>query len=54
MVQNRELTLVHWDITKLLQMGVNETFINEMTEDGIKELLKGCLYLKERYSSTNQ
>jgi hypothetical protein len=42
---------MHWDIMKLLSLGVSEKFIREsnMTPDQARELVKGLLYLRERY-----
>lgn len=50
-VQFSQLPLIHWDIAKLLEMGVNEEFIKELSDDGIRDLLKGVLYLKARYKN---
>lgn len=42
-----------WNIASLLEMGVNEKLINELSEDGIRDLLRGCLYLREKFSEIN-
>lgn len=42
---------MHWDITKLLSMGVDEKFLQEakLTPAQARDLVKGLLYLRERY-----
>jgi hypothetical protein len=40
---------LHWDITKLLEFGVKEEVIVKAKPEQIKELLKGLLYLRERF-----
>jgi hypothetical protein len=42
--------LVHWDIAKLLELGVNEEWLKTTnpTPQQMKDLLKGLLYLRER------
>lgn len=44
---------MHWDIAKLLSLGVSEELLMEdaMTPLRAKELLKGLLYLRERYAN---
>lgn len=50
-MSQRELaTQVHLDIAKLLELGVNEKIINELTEQEIRDLLKGLLYICEKLS----
>ena len=46
------LAQMHWDIAKLLELGVDESFIVEskITPDQARDLVKGLLYLKERFS----
>jgi hypothetical protein len=41
---------VHWDIAKLLELGVSEEWLRTAnpTPQQIKDLLKGLLYLRER------
>ncbi|MGI0039421.1 MAG: hypothetical protein ACREAO_06365 [Nitrososphaera sp.] len=43
---------MHWDISKLLSFGVDEKFLKEsdITPDQARDLLKGILYLRERYN----
>jgi hypothetical protein len=45
-----QIAQIHWDISKLLEMGVNPEFIQTINPDEIRDLLKGLLYLKARYS----
>lgn len=42
---------MHWDIAKLLSMGVDEKFLTEskMTPQQARDLVKALLYLRERY-----
>jgi hypothetical protein len=40
---------IHWDIAKLLELGVSETLIKELSENEIRDLLKACLYLREKF-----
>lgn len=49
-MESRELIEVHWDIARLLEMGLDGKFIAVLSENEIRDLLKGLLYLKERYS----
>jgi hypothetical protein len=46
------LAQMHWDIAKLLELGVDESFIAEskVTPEQARDLVKGLLYLKERFS----
>lgn len=46
--------IVHWDIAKLLELGVSEEWlkITNPTPQQIKDLLKGLLYLRERAKDT--
>jgi hypothetical protein len=45
------LKQMHWDIAKLLELGVDEKFLLEsnITPDQARDLVKGLLYLKERF-----
>jgi hypothetical protein len=45
-----ELKSIHWDTVKLLELGVSEDFIRQLNSHEARELLKGLLYLLERYS----
>lgn len=48
-MQYREVTQLHWGISKLLEMGVHEELVKNLTENEMTDLVKGLLYLKERY-----
>ena len=50
-MQQKEIAQAHWDITKLLSLGVSEEFLRDTTPVQARELLKGLLYLMERYGS---
>jgi hypothetical protein len=45
------LKQMHWDIAKLLELGVDEKFLldSDITPDQARDLVKGLLYLKERF-----
>jgi len=45
---------IHWEIGKLLELGVNEQWLNEinLSPDQIRDLLKGLLYLREMPKET--
>lgn len=47
-----ELLQMHWDVAKLLELGVDESFITEsnITPEQARDLVKGLLYLKERFN----
>lgn len=51
MPASEELIALHWDVTKLLELGVNEKWLMEskITEDVARDLVKGILYLREKY-----
>jgi hypothetical protein len=46
-----EIESVYKDYAKLLELGVNEHLLREMTPKEAKELLKGLLYLREMYKN---
>lgn len=50
-MQDPQLKQMHWDIMKLLSMGVDEKFLQEakITPAQARDLVKGLLYLRERY-----
>jgi hypothetical protein len=50
-MQEGEIVQMHWDIMKLLSLGVDKEFLSKssMTPTEARELLKGLLYLRERY-----
>jgi hypothetical protein len=47
-----ELIQMHWDIVKLLSLGVDEKFLQEanITPSQARDLVKGLLYLHAKYS----
>jgi len=47
-----DLLQMHWDIAKLLELGVDESFITEsnLTPEQARDLVKGLLYLRERFN----
>lgn len=53
-MNNAQLAQIHWDISKLLEMGVNSEFIQTLNPDEIRDLLKGLLYLKARYPEDSE
>ena len=50
--QKYALQQMHWDIAKLLELGVDERFLEKsnITPDQARDLVKGLLYLKEHHS----
>lgn len=50
-VKGTELAQMHWDVSKLLSLGVSEKFLmeSEITPVEATDLVKGLLYLRERY-----
>lgn len=46
----KQLMQTHWDISKLLALGVNAELIQQLSAQEIRDLLKGLLYLKARYA----
>ncbi len=50
-MRESELVQMHWDIEKLLELGVDEEFLKEcrITSEQARDLVKGLLYLRERY-----
>jgi hypothetical protein len=50
-MRETEALHMHWDIAKLLSMGVDEKFLTEskMTPQQARDLVKALLYLRERY-----
>jgi len=49
--QTPDLAQMHWDIAKLLELGVDESFIIEsnLTLEQARDLVKGLLYIRERF-----
>ncbi|HKZ61841.1 MAG TPA: hypothetical protein VJZ68_05430 [Nitrososphaera sp.] len=54
--QLRNLKQMHWDIAKLLEQGVDEKFLREssISPEQARDLVKGLLYLKERFDENKQ
>lgn len=50
---NYQLQQMHWDIAKLLELGVNAEWLmqSNVTPNQARDLVKGLLYLKERYTA---
>jgi hypothetical protein len=50
-MQEGEIVHMRWDIMKLLSLGVDGEFLSNsnITPTQARELLKGLLYLRERY-----
>jgi hypothetical protein len=50
-VHDVKLVHMHWDIVKLLSLGVDEKFLQEanLSPEQARDLVKGLLYLRERY-----
>lgn len=50
------LKQLHWDIAKLLELGVDEKFLVEgdITPEQARDLVKGLLYLKERFDKNKE
>ena len=42
----------HWDVERLLSMGVKEEYICQLTPREAKDLLKGLLYLHAKYQDS--
>ena len=51
-----DLKQMHWDIAKLLELGVDEKFLLEsnITPEQARDLVKGLLYLKERFNENKE
>lgn len=51
--EQQKLVGMHWDVMKLLSLGVDEHFLRNSGISPIqaRELLKGLLYLRERYGN---
>ncbi|WP_415283785.1 hypothetical protein [Candidatus Nitrososphaera sp. FF02] len=46
-----EIVQMHWDIEKLLSLGMDAKFLEQaqVTPEQARDLVKGLLYLRERY-----
>lgn len=51
--ESQKLLMMHWDVMKLLELGVDEKFLqeSEILPEQARDLVKGLLYLKERYGA---
>lgn len=51
--ESQKLLAMHWDMTKLLELGVDEKFLHDsnITPEQARDLVKGLLYLRERYGA---
>ena len=54
--QSPNLKQLHWDIAKLLELGVDEKYLLEsnITPQQARDLVKGLLYLKERFGEEKE
>jgi len=54
--QSPNLRQMHWDIAKLLELGVDEKYLLEtnITPEQVRDLVKGLLYLKERFGEEKE
>jgi hypothetical protein len=45
------MLLMHWDVAKLLSLGVDENFLKtgNLKPEQARDLVKGLLYLRERF-----
>ena len=48
-MRHPEIKSAHKDYAKLLELGVSETFLRQLSPNDARELLKGLLYLKEMF-----
>lgn len=48
-MRSEQLRSLHWDIAKLLEMGVRPDIVNQMSLEQVRDMLKGLLYLREKY-----
>lgn len=48
---DRVTELMNWDMRKLIELGVREEFflMNELTSQQLEDMVKGLLYLREKY-----
>lgn len=49
MEYTKQLARINEDVSKLIEMGVSPDLIRNLDRQGIRELLKGLLYLKAKY-----
>lgn len=53
-MQYSDLKAIHWDCSKLLELGVNELVVRELSPAEARDLLKGILYLKNRFEDNQE
>jgi hypothetical protein len=51
-IRTPKLSRTEWDRAKLTEMGLKKEFVLELDEYLARELVKGLLYLRERYGSS--
>lgn len=49
-----EIVQAHWDISKLLEIDVDEGFVTLLSPIEAHEMVKGLLYLRERFSQARE
>ena len=50
-MRHPEIKSAHKDYAKLLEMGVSEEFLRQLSPKDARELLKGLLFLKEMFKA---
>lgn len=53
-MQYSDLKAIHWDCATLLELGVSEQLVRELSPAEARDLLKGILYLKARYKDEQE
>ncbi len=53
-MHHSDLKAIHWDYSKLLELGVSEQILGELSSMEARDLLKGILYLKTRYADDQE
>ena len=53
-MQYSDLKAIHWDCAKLLELGVSEQLVRELSPSESRDLLKGIFYLKMRYEDEQE
>ncbi|MEM2139644.1 MAG: hypothetical protein QXJ74_06230 [Nitrososphaera sp.] len=53
-MQYSDLKAIHWDCAKLLELGVSEQLVRELSPAEARDLLKGIFYLKARYAEEQE
>jgi hypothetical protein len=49
-MQHPDLKTIHWDYAKLMEYGVSDQLVRELSPVEARDLLKGILYLRSRYA----